>query len=298
MTRRSLQAVGGRGRRSHNQEMAAGIVLSFLFHGTIIFTALLGAWWSSGEVDEEDEYELVFDDIELLALGEEKDPHALPRLTGDEGAPPDVEEAVDVEPDLEPEPPPEEMEPDPEQIQEEEEEAQREEERRQAEEERRREERQRRAEEERRRRMAEAMGQFDTEGRGDEAPEGSPDGVAGGTVTDADLANMEQTYHARLLRMIERHWEIPTTVSDSELQQLAGRVRVSVTLSAQGHIVDYTFREKSGHEQFDDSIERVLREFQAHEGGRQLPMPDESEIRQQIINRGLTLTNWESLQRR
>ena len=288
--------VGGRPRASRNREMAAGIALSFFFHGTILLTALLGAWWTSGEEEEVEEYELVFDDVELLALGEEKDPHALPRLTGDEGAPPDVEEVVDVEPETQPEPPPEEIEPDPEQI---DEEARLEEERRRAEEQRQREEeRRRRAERERRQRLDEALGEFDTEGRGDEAPEGSPEGVAGGTATDADMANMRQTYHARLLRAIERRWEIPTTVSDSELEQLAGQVRVSVNISGQGHIVDYNFHQTSGHEQFDDSINRVLREFQAHEGGHQLPLPEHEEIRQEIINRGLTLTNWERLQRR
>ena len=272
--------------------MAAGIALSALFHGTIIGIALFGVWCSSGEVEEEEGYEVVFDDVELLALGEEPDPHSLPRLTGDEGSPPEADEIVDVveeEPEVpveqEPEPA-EEAEPDPEEL-----------ERQRREEEARREEERRRAEEERRRRMDEALGQFESDGRGDEAPEGSPDGIAGGTATDADQADMMQTYHARLLREIERHWEIPSTVSDGELAGLAGRVRVYVSLDTNGYIQSFEFRRKSGHEQFDDSIERVLRQFDASDGGNRLPMPEEPVIRQEITNRGLTLTNWESVQR-
>ena len=298
MTRRQLQAMGamrGHAGQPRWQEMAAGIALSLLFHGTILFVALFGVWCAGGiEEEEGEEYDLVFDDVELLALGEERDPHALPRLTGDEGSPPDPDSMAEiteddpevaVEPEVEPEV--EDL-PDPEEV----------ERQRREEEEARRERERRRAEQERQRRMQEALGRFESDGRGDEAPEGSPHGIAGGTATDADQANMLQTYHMRLLRAIERHWEIPSTISDTELQQLAGLVRVHVRITDAGHISEFQFQQKSDHEQFDESIERVLRQFQAQHGGSQLPMPEEEVIRQQITSRGLTLTNWERVQRR
>ena len=144
--------------------------------------------------------------------------------------------------------------------------------------------------------MDQALGEFDADGSGDEAPQGSPDGVAGGTVTDPDDADMMQTYQARLLAVIERNWEIPTVISDSQLQELAGRVAVYIRLSEDGHIVEYDFREQSGHAQFDDSIERVMRTFKVDEGGQTLPMPEAPAIRQNIQQSGLTLSYWEHIE--
>ena len=278
-------------------EIAAGIALSALFHGGIILMALVSLWLATGETEEEEEgYEVIFDDVQLLALGEERDPNALPRLTGDEGAPaepdvvdPDLEPTeADVEPEIDPDPT-EESDPEEAERQRREEEARLEEERRVEEERRRREARQRR--------MQEAAGRFDAEGRGDEAPEGSPHGVPEGTVTDADMADMEQTYYARLLREIARHWEIPTTIADHEVSGLAGRVQVYVELSPQGHVERYEFRQKSGNEQFDESIERVIRQFQASGGGEQLPLPETEEIRQAVLQQGLRLQRWEHMAR-
>lgn len=295
MTQLRNQAPRGRREEASWQEMAAGVALTLFFHGLILVTAVFSTWCAGAEEEPTETVEVAFDDVELLALGEEPDPHALPRLTGDEGAPPATDEMVDVvedspEPDTAPEPEPEPEQPDPEEVE-------RQQELERQRQEARREEERRRAEEERRRRMEEATGRFQAEGRGDEAPEGSPEGVAGGTVTDADRADMMQTYHARLLRAIERHWEIPSMIDDAELEQLAGRVRVYVELDDAGHVVNYDFRRKSDHEQFDDSIERVLRQFHHRHGGHQLPLPEQTEIRAEIVSRGLTLTNWETVQR-
>ena len=294
MTGLRLQPAGRRPRDARWREMAAGVALTIFFHGTILITALFAAWCGGGEPEPEEEYAIVFDDVELLALGEERDPDSLPRLTGDEGTPAEQDEVLDIGDDEPPEPEAEvepeieqDDEPDPEELR-------RERERREAE----REAQRQREEEERQRRMNEATGRFQTEGRGDEAPEGSPDGIAGGTATDAEQANMMQTYQARLLREIERRWEIPSTISDGELQQLAGRVRVFVRLNDQGHVVEFDFRRQSGNEQFDGSIRRVIRQFEASDGGNRLPLPEEPQIRSEIINRGLILTNWETLQGR
>ena len=295
--RRSL--IGGDQGSAQWSEMAAGVGLTLLFHGLILATALLSGFCTGSQLpDEEDDdaLELVFEDVELLALGEEPDPHMMPRLTGDEGTPAPAEEVVDLVDDQErEEPPPPESELDPEEL---ERQRQADEQRRREEAARREEEARQRAAEERRRRMQEATGRFQQEGPGDEAPHGSPDGVAGGTTTDADRADMMMTYQARLLREIERFWEVPATISDGELRSLAGRVRVFVNINSQGHVQDYEFRTRSGNEQFDDSIERVLRQFSASQGGNRLPLPEQPQIREQIVERGLLLTNWENVQRR
>ncbi len=290
----------GAGPEIGRQEMWVGLGLTLFFHGSLVLLAGLGMWLA-GEVEPEDEdtVELVFDDVELLALGEEREPDQMPRLTGDEGQPLDSDEVAEVDPEAPTEEPEPDAEVDPDPPEEEPSEAELEEQRerdRRAEE-----ERQRREEEERRRqrqqRLDDRLGEFEADGRGDQAPEGSPEGVEGGTVTDPELANMEQTYHARLLQTIERHWRIPTVISDEELRELAGRVAVRVELSDEGFIERYDFRQRSGHEEFDASIERVLREFQVDHGGQTLPMPDQDEIRDGLVRQGLLLSNWEYLQR-
>lgn len=293
MTQADLQTGWRRRHDGRWREKVAGIVLSLVFHGGLVAVAGVSLLLSAQEPDEEP-HEVVFDEVDLLALGEEVDPDALPKLTGDEGAPAPVEEvapeAEEPEPVAEPEPEPEPeegVEPDPEAIEEEspEDDAESDEERR------------RREDEERRRQMDEALGEFEASGRTDDAPEGSPMGVEGGTASDADEADMVQTYHARLLQEIERRWEVPATLSDSQLKDLAGQVRVFVQLDDDGHIRSYEIREHSENDQFDASIERVLRQFQADDGGEVLPMPEQEQIRREIIHRGLMLTNWETLDR-
>lgn len=264
--------------------MAAGIALTLFFHGAIVFSLVVGALW--GEEEEVEEQEVVFDDVELLALGEDVDPDMMPRLTGDEGAPPEAEvaeEETPPPPEVEPEPEPEDVDPEPEDVEPEAEEPEVDEE-----------EERRRRREERQRQMDEALGQFDAEGRGDEAPEGSEEGTARGTSTDGDAIG---TYQDRLLEVLGEHWEVPVTISDEEVQRLAGRVSVYVRLSDDGHVTQFQFRQKSGNEQFDTSIERLMRHFEADEGGEVLPLPDDDGLRRQVVEGGLTLSTWENLDR-
>lgn len=290
MTTDQRQPRRGRpGDRPDWRQVSAGLGLSLVFHGLVVAALVLSVVWASTEETEETE-EVEFQDVDLLAIGEEPDPDSLPRLTGDEGTPP---EAADVQPDpeVEPEPQPQpEPEPDPEPDEDAEQlERQRQEEeaRRQQQEEQRRQERQRR--------MDEALGRFEEEGRGDEAPEGHPDGVAGGTVTDPDEADMFETYTVRVLQAIERHWEIPAFLSESEIDDLAGQVEVGVRLTDDGHIDRLDFRTNSDNRHFDDSVERALRQFKADEGGEALPLPEDDEIRRGVLDQGLVLRNWERL---
>lgn len=272
------------GNSSHWQHIAAGAALSALFHGLVIAGLVLSIWWTPEE-EESEYYDVVFEELDLLALGELPDPNALPRIAG--GAPPvAVEDEVVLEPEREPEAivepeTPREPEPDPEAIR-----------RQREEEEARREEEQRRRREERRRQMERELSEFEAEGRGSGAPVGSPDGVPEGTVSDAALANMQQTYQARLRREIQQHWQVPVTIPDEELRRLVGRVRVYVRLSADGYIEEYEFTARSDNDQFNDSVERVLRRFERRTG-RSLPMPSQPELQREVLRQGLNLNVWD-----
>ncbi len=265
-------------------EVAAGVVMSLFLHGGIALVAVIAALVAP-EVEPTETLDVVFEEVELLALGEIRDSAELPRLPGD-FSPPEADTVVIdptvEEPDPQPATEPEDVEPDPAAIQ-----------RQREEEEARQEEEERRAREERQRRREAALGRLDSVGPGDDVPEGSPLGVEGGTVSDEALANMMQTYQVRVLQEIQRYWEVPATLSEQELQQLYGRVRVHVRLSESGHVTSYRILARSGNEQFDGSIERVIQRFERQRGGRTLPMPDQADLRREVLRQGLTLTNWE-----
>ncbi|RAL25233.1 hypothetical protein DL240_03210 [Lujinxingia litoralis] len=170
---------------------------------------------------------------------------------------------------------------------------------REEERERERQEQERKEREERERRRQAALSALSNPDRpyNDDTPEGSPDGVAGGTVSDAAFASMMRTYQARLLQEILRVWSVPTTLNDAELGNLAGKVQVYVRLSESGAIVSHAFRARSGNEQFDASIDRAIRQFHAQYGGRKLPLPDQDDVRREVLREGLLLTRWDTTAR-
>lgn len=271
-------------------EIISGIVTSFLLHGLILAIAILSLLWP--EKEPEPEYDLVFEEVELLALGQPRDPNELPRLAASQAPPEDDGPVVEVDQEPPPAEPAPAVDPEPEPevdtVELRRRQEREEQERREAEAERRRQERERR--------MAEALGGITSDGAGSDAPEGSEHGVAGGTVTDEALADMMQTFQARVLQEIQRYWEVPVTLSSSDLTELAGKVRVQVRLAQSGHIVSYRLLTRSGNDQFDTSIERVLQRFERQRGGRALPMPERADIRDQILREGLILTNWQLLE--
>ena len=273
-------------------EIAAGVATSVLLHGLILGIAVVSVLLGSSVVQEESEYlEIVFDEVELLAFGEIRDPDQLPRLSA--SAPSAAEEVI-LEREV-PEPAPAD------EVRPEEEpsvdlEVLRREREREAEEvrqeEERREEERRRAAEEREARREAALARHAQGGTGDQIPEGSPEGVVGGTVTDAALADMRATYQVRIRQELERLWEVPVTISSDELDRLAGQVQVSVRISERGHVLSYQFLSRSENVQFDESIERVLQRFQQDRGGRTLPMPEDPALRAEVLRGGMNLSNW------
>lgn len=256
---------GGRGL------MVVGVLTSVLLHATIVAGVVLSALFGGREDAVAPPPMLEFESVELLALGEEKPPNQLPRIANP--APPKVEEKAinlakpeqpkppeekPVEPKVDKTPPPDTQ--------------------------------------SRRNKLLEGLEELNNPNRpsNDEVPEGSAQGVAGGTQSDAALANMMNTYQAHLLQALRKYWRVPSTLSDAEIKALAGTVSVYVRLSESGHVVTFRFVTQSANEQFNDSIARVLRQFEVSTG-RQLPMPDDPQVRALVVREGLNMRNWNAL---
>lgn len=264
--------LGRRPERSHLEPSgpmtAMGIVTSVLLHGAVAGLVIWGTM--SGGKDVQDRIKpkmLEFHKVELLALGEKKPPKALPRLANP--APPKVhEDAVNLaKPKKQPEPkqkPEEKKKPDkpPEKKPD-------------------------------KNKLLEQLQQLNDPDRptNSDTPEGSKQGVAGGSSHDPKTANLMKTYGAKLMATLQRYWRVPTTLGQAEIKKLAGTVVVYVRLSESGHVVTYQFRSKSSNRQFNDSIDDLIRKFEVS-GGRKLPMPDDPQVKQLIVQDGLTLDHW------
>lgn len=269
------------GRMDRTAPVASGIATSLLLHGALIIAVFVGSIYSDRVVEEELGYDIVFDQVELLQLGEEKPKAELPRIPNPAPAAP----AQPVVDNSKPKEMPAEPVVDTQAVKEQE---------------RQRREDQAKVEHDtRQKKMQDALSALHNPNRpvNTDTPAGSADGIAGGTVSDAAMANLMGTYQAKLLAEFSRYWEIPSTITAQEKSSLAGQVHVYVRLSDSGHIVSYSFRKLSSNEQFNASIERVLKRFQVQFGGRALPMPDNPQVRQAVVMRGLELKNWEDVNR-
>ena len=266
----------GRGDGLDAMTFTIGVVVSLGLHGFIVLLVVLGTMHSEEKLEEHiEEKMLEFEEVDLLALGEEKPPEALPRISNP--APPRVKpKQIDLSPpseptvDLDPKEEPKEEPPDEEQEEREE-------------------------KDERKKKMLDALSALHDEERptNEDLPEGSEDGIVGGSLSDAARANLMGTYQAKLVGELSRNWTVPTTLSSEEIQKLSGRVSVYVRLAEDGSIVTYRFNDKSGNDQYDEAIERLLKKFQVSGGRKKLPMPENEEIKALVIKQGLRLKEWE-----
>jgi len=275
---------GGRRMRTWSPlEIAIGVVTSVGLHlvlaGLIIVGTMLGDRATEDRVDEQD---MEFEEVEMLALGEKKPDHQLPEISNP--APPEPEQET-VTPDQEnPEPEPEPPDKPKEQTRDEVEPAETPPEKRPDPE-----------TETRQQQMENALDSLNNPNRptNEVTPEGSPEGVAGGEATDPELASKKRTYLSKVRDTIVDRWLVPTTISDEQLQTLAGSVTVQVRLRDDGSIRSYQFKQESSNEQFNSSIERALRQFQPSGGGNTLPLPDDETLKKQVLERALNLKNWD-----
>lgn len=248
---------------------AIGFLTTFVLHATLVGAVIYGSY-SAQQEDVEAPLMMEFQDVQLLALGEEKPPNQLPRIANP--APPEVKEDVVniAKPaDTPPAEKPPEVKPEVKPPQ---------------------------KEDARRNKLLDDLQDLNNPHRpsNQEVPEGSPDGVASGTVSDAAMANMMNTYQAQLLDTLAKYWRVPSTLSPDEINALAGKVSVYVRLSDSGHIVSFRFTAKSDNAQFDASIERLMSRFEVS-GGRKLPIPDAPEVRELVLREGLNLRNWKAV---
>lgn len=250
--------------------VVVGVALTLVLHVTIIGLVAFGTSRTGTKMDEEIEPKMLkFEQVDLLTLGEEKPPNQLPRIANP--APPEKrpdeiildrpdEPVVELEkPDEKPEAK-EKEDPD-----------------------------------ERKKKMLDALSSLHNPDRptNEEIPEGGEEGVIGGNVSDAALANLTATYAARLNLELTRAWEVPKTVDSSEIERLSGQVSVYVRLSNEGYVTSFRFTRKSDNTQFNDSIDRVLKRFQVSYGGRKLPLPEQPEVRDAVLRQGINLNSWE-----
>jgi hypothetical protein len=243
--------------RRNPSVVAAGIVTTVLVHaglvGSVVYRAMAG-----DAQDQKPEQKMEFEDVELLQLGEDKPENQLPRISNPPAPTPEQETVTLDQKETEMEP---EEENEPEKTQE---------------------------------KTNKAFEDLHDPNRptNQEVPEGSEKGVSGGTVSDEAMANMMKTYQARLFQKISEYWEVPKAIPDAELQELFGEANVYVRLSKDGNIVFSDFRRRTSNRQFNRSIERLLEKFRVSGGGHTLPLPDDEEVRNKVLEQGLQLRQW------
>jgi hypothetical protein len=119
----------------------------------------------------------------------------------------------------------------------------------------------------------------------DYVPEGHPDGVPDGDVTDPALASLGATYGHRIKRIFLERWIVPTLLGEEQLKKL--KVKVNITVGADMTIADIEFLRRSGNAMFDDSVQNAIDKVIKEE--RTLPPPPEA-IAPRIFGGGINLT--------
>lgn len=103
-------------------------------------------------------------------------------------------------------------------------------------------------------------------------PEGHPDGVPDGDVTDPALASIGQTYGRRITQIIGEYFIIPTLLSESEKNRLKAKILLKFDIDMQ--IVDFKFVENSGNPIFDNAIQNAV--DRVRKNVKKLPPPPEA----------------------
>lgn len=97
--------------------------------------------------------------------------------------------------------------------------------------------------------------------------EGDPDGIVEGTKATGDELEI---YLGKLYSYFRRGWQVPTQLSDEDLQKLACVIELSIT--EDGRVGEFEVSRASGNEAFDESVRRRMSQAE----GSDLPGPPES----------------------
>ncbi len=106
----------------------------------------------------------------------------------------------------------------------------------------------------------------------DYIPEGHPDGVPDGDVTDPALASMGATYGRRITRLIQERLIVPTLISEGQKNKLKAKILLKFDIDMT--IVSLKFIKKSGNAMFDDAIQNAIDRVRLEV--RNLPTPPEA----------------------
>ena len=248
--------------------VVGGFATTTLLHAFIILAVVVGTITGSKAVEEHIEEKIApFTPVELVRLGEPRKPNALPRIANPEKrvVEEDVVNLAQPDPDkVVLEKKPEDKPKDVERV-------------------------------EKKKSTRDLLNAFNNPSRptNDDVPEGQADGVPEGTLSDAALSHLMNTYQAKVMRDILRQWKVPSTITPDSARDLAGKVAVAIRLSADGDIVSYRMVKTSGDSQFDLSVERAIKSFMVRFGGQKLSMPEDPSLKQAVINKGLFLRRWE-----
>jgi len=118
----------------------------------------------------------------------------------------------------------------------------------------------------------------------DYVPEGHPDGVPDGDVTDPALASIGATYGHRIKRIIQDRWIVPTLLTEQTLRKL--KVKILIKVDIDMTIVSVQFTQKSGNRLFDDSVQNAI--DLVRKEVRKLPPPPEA-IAPTVFGGGISL---------
>ncbi|MCU0663463.1 MAG: TonB C-terminal domain-containing protein, partial [Myxococcota bacterium] len=118
----------------------------------------------------------------------------------------------------------------------------------------------------------------------DVVPEGHPDGVPDGDVTDPRLASLGDMYGRKIMKLIQERWLVATIFSNEELKRLHAKLvlRFDVDMS----ISSYEISKSSGNRRFDDSILAAVETVKVEV--KTLPSPPEA-IAAQIFGGGIEI---------
>lgn len=115
-------------------------------------------------------------------------------------------------------------------------------------------------------------------------PEGHPDGVPDGDVTDPALASLGATYGRRINRLFLERWVVPTLLSEKIKDK--SKVKVLIRVDINMVITDVKFLKKSGNSMFDNSVQTAI--DRVRQEVRTLPPPPEA-LAAKIFGGGIAL---------
>ncbi|MGB8332232.1 MAG: cell envelope integrity protein TolA [Polyangiales bacterium] len=109
--------------------------------------------------------------------------------------------------------------------------------------------------------------------------EGDPDGIIEGTKSSG---NDLEIYLGKLYSYFRSGWQVPTLITDEELQKLTCVIELSITKD--GRVGAYEVTRPSGNEAFDESVRRRM----AQAEGADLPAPPDS-VANRILGETISL---------